>query len=451
MSRPHIMEIPYRPSEGYFLALHDREWPVWLDSGESSDHRGRYDILAASPSTTITSNGSNVEISHNGEQTSTTGCPFEILESWLPSKNQPSTQGLPFCGGAIGYFSYDLARQCEKLPDTADADISLPEMQIGIYQWAIIQDHKLQKSYLVSLPEFPSDQLQAIATEISAKQNKNISFSIKELESNFNSESYHDCFTKIQNYIHAGDCYQVNLAQRFSGEYRGSPLAAYLQLRKKLPSPFSAYFEPAQGAILSLSPERFIECRFEKVKTQPIKGTIARGATPEADQLQAKTLQESIKDRAENLMIVDLLRNDLSKSCTENSVKTTKLFDLESYANVHHLVSTITGQLEDNSNPIALLKQSFPGGSITGAPKIRAMEIIEELEPCRRSIYCGSIGYISADGQMDTSITIRTLICDDNKIHCWGGGGIVADSNADMEYEESLAKIGVILQTLESM
>jgi para-aminobenzoate synthetase component I len=451
MSRPHIMEIPYRPSEGYFLALHDRDWPVWLDSGESSDHRGRYDILAASPCTTITSNGSNVEITHNGEITSTTGCPFETLESWLPNKNQPTTQGLPFCGGAIGYFSYDLARQCEKLPDTADADISLPEMQIGIYQWAIIQDHQLQKSYLVSLPEFPSDQLQAIATEISTTENKNISFSIKGLESNFNSESYHDCFTKIQNYIHAGDCYQVNLAQRFSGEYSGSPLAAYLKLRKKLPSPFSAYFEPAQGAILSLSPERFIESRLGKVKTQPIKGTIARGATPEADQLQANKLQESIKDRAENLMIVDLLRNDLSKNCAEGSVKTTKLFDLESYANVHHLVSTITGQLKNSSSPVTLLKQSFPGGSITGAPKIRAMEIIEELEPCRRSIYCGSIGYISADGQMDTSIAIRTLVCDDNIMHCWGGGGIVSDSNADMEYEESLAKIGVILKTLESM
>ncbi|RZK97799.1 MAG: aminodeoxychorismate synthase component I, partial [Pedobacter sp.] len=262
-----------------------------------------------------------------------------------------------------------------------------------------------------------------------------------------NVDDYCLAIQKIQSYILAGDCYQVNFAQRFSTEFEGDTLVAYLQLRDSLPSPFSAYIELASGAILSLSPERFIKLEKNRAETKPIKGTIARGKTPAEDSANANILSGSLKDRAENLMIVDLLRNDLSKTCT--NVKVPELFSLQSFANVHHLVSTVTGTLQQGYTALDLFATSFPGGSITGAPKIRAMEIIEELEPVRRSVYCGSVGYISACGNMDTNIAIRTLVCDQHKIHCWGGGGIVADSKADNEYQESIAKVSVLLETLE--
>lgn len=452
MANLHLMEIPYKPSLGYFLAIRHLPWPVWLDSGPESNNRGRYDILAAAPETRITSIGDSVSISSNEENQTCTGNPLDILAKHLPGFTSPEKTDIPFCGGAIGYFSYDLGRQLERLPEIAKNDTQLPEMQVGIYPWAIIQDHKLEQSYLVGLPHLQPHEIEQLADQLKHKKENINNFNINKLKSNFNVSSYADAFTKIQNYIHAGDCYQVNLAQRFSGEYSGDPLNAYNKLREQLPSPFSAYFEPDQGAILSLSPERFVEVRQGRVKTQPIKGTISRGSTAELDQRNADTLKGSIKDRAENLMIVDLLRNDLSKVSREGSVSTTRLFDLESYANVHHLVSTIESELEDDESAISLLKNSFPGGSITGAPKIRAMEIIEELEPCRRSAYCGSLGYISADQNMDTNIAIRTLVCDtNNHMHCWGGGGIVADSDMETEYQESLTKIAVILNTLEKL
>jgi para-aminobenzoate synthetase component 1 len=452
MATPHLLEIPYQSSLGYFLAMRHMPWPVWLDSGPKASNRGRYDILAAAPDTQLISSGQKVSITTNGETLIQTGNPLDILAEYLPAYACCGKADIPFCGGAIGYFAYDLGRQLETLPELAENDIQLPDMQVGIYSWAVIQDHMLKRSHLVALPNVERCEIESIAGQLKQQKDREESFIISELQSNFNVDSYSKAFAKIQAYIHAGDCYQVNLAQRFSGDYSGDPLTAYTQLREKLPSPFSGYFEPAQGAILSLSPERFVEVKQRRVKTQPIKGTISRGNTPEQDLINAEALKNSTKDRAENLMIVDLLRNDLSKVCSEGSVSTTRLFDLESYANVHHLVSTIEAELEEQETPSSLLKSSFPGGSITGAPKIRAMEIIEELEPCRRSVYCGSLGYISANQNMDTNIAIRTLVCDqENRIHCWGGGGIVADSDMQTEYQESLTKIGVILDTLKGL
>ncbi|BFM16293.1 aminodeoxychorismate synthase component I [Maricurvus nonylphenolicus] len=452
MATPHLVEIPYQSSLGYFLAIRHMSWPVWLDSGPEASNRGRYDILAAAPETQLISSGNNVSITTKEQSLTRTGNPLDILAEHLPDYTCCGKADIPFCGGAIGYLAYDLGRQLETLPEQAENDIQLPDMQIGIYSWAVVQDHMLKRSHLVALPSVERCELEQLAEQLKRPKDINTPFKIKGLESNFDVESYSKAFTKIQEYIHAGDCYQVNLAQRFSGDYSGDPLTAYIELRKKLPSPFSGYFEPDQGAILSLSPERFVEVKQRRVKTQPIKGTISRGSTPEQDQSNAYALKNSVKDRAENLMIVDLLRNDLSKVCSEGSVSTTRLFDLESYANVHHLVSTIEAELEEQETPTSLLKSSFPGGSITGAPKIRAMEIIEELEPCRRSAYCGSLGYISANQNMDTNIAIRTLVCDQsNRIHCWGGGGIVADSDMETEYQESLTKIGVILDTLQSL
>ena len=349
------------------------------------------------------------------------------------------------------------------MPSLATADIDLPEMCVGIYPWAIVQDHQQQQAWLVQNHALGGAynflEIEQLCTK--AAQNTlfhepqqflksfNNPFKINGFERKVNVSDYAAAIAKIQAYIRAGDCYQVNYAQRFSATYSGDPLQAYLALRDALPSPFSAYMALEQGAILSLSPERFIQVRGDYVETKPIKGTIKRGATPDDDRANAQWLANSPKNRAENVMIVDLLRNDLSKHCV--NVRVPRLCELQTFANVHHLVSTVSAQLKPGATALDVLRDSFPGGSITGAPKIRAMEIIEELEPSRRSLYCGSLGYVSADGQMDTNIAIRTLVCDGEQIHCWGGGGIVADSETEQEYKESIAKVKVLMDTLEEL
>lgn len=450
----------YSNSADWFVQVRQLAMPIWLDSGRPQSQYGRFDIISAAPALTLNTFGELTYVEHENHSEISQENPFELLKRHLPV-HQPHLDEIPFCGGALGYFSYDLGRRLESLPELADKDISLPDMSIGIYPWAIVQDHQTQQAWLVTnqalataynfleIYEICSDANQK-ARFHDLKQNfKSVKnqFIINSFESNLNVVGYRSAIKKIQAYISAGDCYQVNFAQRFTAEFEGDTFAAYLTLRDSLPSPFSAYMELPQGTVLSLSPERFIKLEGDCAETKPIKGTIARGMTPEDDAANAKILESSRKDRAENLMIVDLLRNDLSKTCTQ--VKVPELFKLQSFANVHHLVSTVTGRLKAGMSALDVLATSFPGGSITGAPKIRAMEIIEELEPVRRSIYCGSMGFISACGNMDTNIAIRTLICNENKMHCWGGGGIVDDSETEKEYQESIAKVKVLLETLE--
>lgn len=464
----HIIPLDYQPESAYwFAAVRHLPNAIWLDSGRPKSTYGRFDIISAAPQTLLTTRGSITEISHpDGQSETSTQDPFELVRAFLPITQSFNPESeLPFIGGALGYFGYDLGRRLEKLPVIAQADIALPDMCIGIYPWAIIQDHKQKSACLVineglNKPLGPAynfleiEQLCASAAhndmfhelKDAIKIGKK-SFNINGFSSNLKVDEYQAALDKIHNYILAGDCYQVNFAQRFSAEYSGDPFIAYLALRTALPSPFSGFMQIRDGAVLSLSPERFIQVRGQQVETKPIKGTIKRGASTEEDEANALWLKNSLKNRAENVMIVDLLRNDLSKHCV--NVRVPKLCELQTFANVHHLVSTVTGDLTNSATAIDVLRDAFPGGSITGAPKIRAMEIIEELEPSRRSLYCGSLGYVSADGQMDTSIAIRTLVCDGNKIHCWGGGGIVADSETDQEYRESIAKVSVLMETLE--
>jgi para-aminobenzoate synthetase component I len=455
-----ITSFPYRDdSSAWFLAIRHLPNPVWLDSGRPQSELGRYDILVADPVLTLRTEGLHTHIQSKTIPSKTeisTEDPFHLLSRFLTFQDEKSD--LPFIGGALGYWAYDLAWRLEKIPHIHQQDIQLPEMNLGIYTWAIIQDHQQQTCVLVMNPGIDNAYNFSEILEICQKtslfhdlkqfiKSAKKEFKINELKSNLNANKYANLFSRAQDYIKAGDCYQVNLAQRFSSSYTGDPLEAYLHLRQQLPSPFSVFMQWDGGSILSFSPERFLQVREKSIETKPIKGTIARGKTPEEDQQNALWLQSSQKNRAENVMIVDLLRNDLSKHSTQ--VEVPVLCELQSFANVHHLVSTVTGQLKADSSPIDLLRDAFPGGSITGAPKIRAMEIIEELEPNQRSIYCGSLGYISADGQMDTNIAIRTLVCDKENIHCWGGGGIVADSICDKEYDETLAKVNLILKNLE--
>ena len=273
------------------------------------------------------------------------------------------------------------------------------------------------------------------------------------LQSNMDYAQYSAAFNRVKQYIQEGDCYQVNLAQRFSAKAQGDAWSAYLALREISPAPFMSYMNmgDAQSAlkILSASPERFLQVHGKHVETRPIKGTRPRSGNAEEDGNNAHDLQNSPKDRAENLMIVDLLRNDISKVCETGSVRADKLFALESFANVHHLVSTVTGKLAEDQTAIDLLHACFPGGSITGAPKLRSMEIIEELEPNRRGLYCGAIGYVGFDGNMDTNIAIRTAVYSHHEIRFYAGGGLVADSELAKEYRETLDKASSMLSLIE--
>ncbi|ARN76083.1 aminodeoxychorismate synthase component I [Oceanicoccus sagamiensis] len=442
-----IEELPYQVDSALLFARFlDMEQPVYLDSAAAFSARGRYDIFSAQPLSTLQP---KKEKATNSDSYDFFSDIKQALNALTPSIN--NDYHLPFVGGALGYFGYDLGRQLETLPKHALKDLSLADASIGIYSWAVIIDHRQQRALLVAHPSTDASLLQEIRSRLKAGQIPALDrFSLKtDFQSNMTKTEYSAAYSQVQRYIESGDCYQINLAQRFSAEYSGHPWDAYLALRQTAAAPFSAYIQQADSTILSLSPERLLHSSNRRVTTSPIKGTIGRGQSRVEDEGLAQQLLNSAKDRAENLMIVDLLRNDLGKSCEPGSIQVDELFELQSFETVHHLVSTIRGQLSPDKDALDLLAGCFPGGSITGAPKIRAMEIIEELEPHRRSVYCGAIGYISCDGQMDTNIAIRTMVCEDDKIHCWAGGGIVADSQCEGEYQECMTKVGRLLATLE--
>lgn len=448
-----LTELPYfRDSAGLFAVLADEPWSIFLDSGFPYRDLGRYDIIAARPYITLVTRGNETRVTERNTDFVSTDDPFELVKSYLGPQVR-NLSGLPFCGGAMGYFAYDLGRRIEKLPQQAHNDLDVPDMAIGIYDWAVIVDHQLRRSWLCSMgnDEQTLDRwssLQQIFQDDSASGDDSIHVN-GDITSNFDKEHYARAFHKVKQYIRSGDCYQVNLAQRFDVGVSGSSWAIYKELRKLNPAPFAAYMKLNECAILSSSPERFLKVTDGHVETKPIKGTRRRSSFAFEDSELARELLESEKDRAENLMIVDLLRNDLGKNCRTGSIAVPKLYALESYATVHHLVSTVTGRLAKNRHALDLLRGCFPGGSITGAPKYRAMEIIEELEPHRRTVYCGSIGYIGFDGNMDTNITIRTLVHVQDHVYYWAGGGIVSDSKMASEYQECFDKVAAMLKLLQ--
>lgn len=437
-----LTELPYAadPVPG-FAAIRSLGHPVLLDSAATDGPRGRYSLMSAGPIDIIrpAKNESGQQVLDRVRQAIATLGPAH----WPPGHT------LPFGAGALGFISYDFARLLERLPETAQADIQLPALQLGIYEWSLVTDHLLRRSWLACHPGVDTKLRADLAQRFA---NTNPPEAVFRLTSAFQTEqsrqAYQHSFDSIQRYIHAGDCYQINLAHRFSAPCQGDPLGAYQQLRSACPTPFSAYIESPTFSILCHSPERFLSCRDGQVETRPIKGTRKRSGDAAQDRALAAELLVSPKDRAENLMIVDLLRNDLGRTCSVGSVKVPELFKVETYPNVHHLVSSITGQLAQEYDVLDLIAGAFPGGSITGAPKIRAMQIIEELEPVRRSLYCGSIGYIGCEGQVDLNISIRSLVHQDDRLYLWGGGGIVADSEAEAEYQETLTKVQVLMDAL---
>jgi para-aminobenzoate synthetase component 1 len=451
---PRLAELEYSAdSASRFRSLRDRPWVVFLDSGHGGALAGRYDILTAEPYLTLTTRGATTEIRSRGGSLISERDPLELVVEALGDCAEP-VAGLPFSGGAIGYLAYDLGRRLETVPALAERDIDVPELAIGIYDWAVVVDHAERRAWLVAQGRDieSARDWQRLVEGVTAHPTKpRQPFRVSSpVRSSFDRAGYARAFARVQDHIRGGDCYQINLTQRFEARVQGDAWHAYEQLRRINPAPYSAYLEFPFGQVLCSSPERFLTLREGHVETKPIKGTRPRAGDPTRDAALAAELAQSTKDRAENVMIVDLLRNDLGKCCVPGSIRAEPLFAVESFASVHHLVSTVTGQLAAGRHAVDLIRACFPGGSITGAPKLRAMQIIEALEPERRSVYCGSIGYIGFDGNMDLNIAIRTLLRTGERIYAWAGGGIVADSTVESEYQESLDKAAALLAILEA-
>jgi para-aminobenzoate synthetase component 1 len=453
MRPPLLTELPYRPdSSVLFEGIADLPWAVFLDSGLHHAGQSRYDILAAEPYVRLVTRGALTEIHTDGVELSRAD-PFALVREYV-GVDATCASAFPFSGGAIGYFGYDLARRIEKVPARAQDAERIPEMALGIYDWALVVDHVERRTWLVGQGRDPETDIRWDALVSTFREPRperaRVAFGITSpITSNMTRDAYAAAFSRIAHYIGEGDCYQVNLAQRFSAQAAGDPWLAYQALRIMNPAPFAAYLSTPFAQVLSASPERFLKVDKGCVEAKPIKGTRPRAGHARLDAALAEALRVSEKDRAENVMIVDLLRNDLSKNCRLGSVKVPKLFDVESYATVHHLVSTVTGELREGSDAFDLLRGCFPGGSITGAPKVRAMEVIEELEPHRRGVYCGAIGYIGYDGNMDLNIAIRTLVLSGGEVRFWAGGGIVADSTMEDEYQETFDKAAAMLKLLQ--
>jgi len=456
-----VLELPYAEGMHWLKQVRHLPWPMLLESGqveasqtqatmnEEAGLGARFDIVVAAPVARIIHRRPMTEVHAHDTVQQSQEDPFQVIRHWLSDHQVERSPDIPFAGGALGYFSYDLGRSIEVLPELATEDAPLPELLVGIYDWAIVVDHHLRQCRLVSHGRFTGRQaLETLHQQLlQAKVQHGVApFGIKgEIQANMSQDDYAQAFQRVKQYIRAGDCYQINLAQRFAVEVRGDACEAYDQFRQLSRAPFMAFLQVDDGkgmpfSVLSMSPERFLQVIDQKVETRPIKGTRPRHQDATLDAQVADELAHSIKDRAENLMIVDLLRNDIGKVCEIGSVKVDALFKLQRFTNVHHLVSIVRGRLAAGFHALDLLRGCFPGGSITGAPKLRAMEIIEELEPHRRGIYCGSIGYIGFDGSMDTNIAIRTSVICNNRMTFFAGGGVVADSDCAREYQETFDK-----------
>lgn len=466
-----VLELPYAEGMHWLKQVRHLPWPMLLESGrvdisltqatvdEEVSLGARFDIVVAAPVAKIIHRRPSTHVHANGTIQQSQDDPFNIIQQWLSLHQVVRSADIPFAGGALGYFSYDLGRSIEVLPELAAEDMPLPELLVGIYDWAIVVDHHLGHCKLVSHARFTERKaLEALHQQLLQTRIEETASSFEvhgEIAANMSQDDYAQAFQRVKNYIRAGDCYQINLAQRFAVHVGGDVCEAYDQFRQLSRAPFMAFLQVDDGkglpfSVLSMSPERFLQVIDQKVETRPIKGTRPRHQDANLDEQVADELAHSIKDRAENLMIVDLLRNDIGKVCEVGSVKVDALFKLQRFTNVHHLVSIVRGTLAAGFNALDLLRGCFPGGSITGAPKLRAMEIIEELEPHRRGIYCGSIGYIGFDGSMDTNIAIRTSVICNDRMTFFAGGGVVADSDCAREYQETFDKASQFFKLVEA-
>ena len=435
---------------------------LFLDSAEQHPERGRYSYVMADPIAVTESVAVAASLLPSPHILS----PHVLDPSQVEVEPYPhdAINGLPpFQGGIAGLMGYGINRELERIAPNRYDEFSVPDLVQCRYDWVVAFDHQAGRAWLVSRSQsslrdvrdalrrdapttFPAPE-----TPRSVLETPHLPLpGFPSVTSNFSRDGYLAAVRRAIEYTHAGDCFQVNLSQRLLAPLTEHPLELYGRLRKTNPAPFACYFDAGDFQIVSASPERFLQVSpGGEVFTKPIKGTRPRGKTPEEDAANVRDLIASPKDRAENVMIVDLLRNDLGRVCEYGSVTVPKVCEVESYRDVHHLVSEVRGKLRPGMTPFDLLRAAFPGGSVTGAPKVRAMEIIAELEPTARGPYCGSVGFVGFDGSMDTNILIRTFTAGRGWLQFPVGGGIVADSDPEREYEETLHMAAGLLRALQ--
>ena len=475
-----IIDLAYHQYDPLALATRfaGRAGCVFLDSA-ARGRFGRYSFLAADPFLVFSGKGNVFRITAAETAQHVSGDPWTMLAALWKQYQLPTMPHLPpFQGGLIGYWGYELGHHIERLPHPRFDDLAMPDVWVGAYDWVIAWDHVDETCRLIAtgLPatthaarrEAAARRAQQLLDEL-AEARTDVAplppdalrtplvgqqpplYALPEwpgISSTFTRQAYQQVVRRAIDYIYAGDIYQVNLSQRLQAPLRRHPWHLYTTLRRHNPADFAAYLHCGDTVIASASPERFLRLDGQHVESRPIKGTIARGTDPAEDRRRAVALQTSVKDRAENLMIVDLLRNDIGRVCEIGSVHVPDLWAVEQHPTVYHLVSTVRGRLREELTPLDLLRACFPGGSVTGAPKIRAMEIIAELEPTARGAYCGAIGYVGWNGQMDTHITIRTFLARQGRVTWQAGGGIVADSTPEGEYTETLAKARALSEAI---
>lgn len=460
---PIIREITIALPPAEVFALFARQpYSVFLDSGVDINGMGRYSFIARDPFLLFSSKGQTIYIEDKNGHRTFAGNPFAELKRLLSMYKTQKVPGLPpLTGGIIGYFGYDMGYLLEAIPGLSTDDLNNPDCFLGFYDTVLIFDHHAGKAYIAAngFPEQDEparvrrakariDELAGLVAAAKPLPEPKPQIPEGDYQSNFTREGHCAMVQQGIDYIAAGDIFQVNLTQRFQAKVTVPPYELYRYLRHINPAPFASYLHFGEVIVASASPERYLLVTDRLVETRPIKGTRPRGKDAEADKRLREELLASEKDRAELVMIIDLERNDLGRVCEFGSVRVPDLIRLEQYATVFHLVSTVVGKLAAGQDIIDLVKASFPGGSITGAPKVRAMEIIDELEKVRRSIYTGSIGYIDFNGDADLNIVIRTFIIKGDRAYYQVGGGIIADSVPELEYEESLDKARALMKAL---
>jgi para-aminobenzoate synthetase component 1 len=450
-----------------FELFKDRPFSFFLDSGMDRRRLGRFSFIGGDPFLVMRSRGREITLLDAGGERAVDGDPFDVLGRLLGEYRLGGVpMGLPFAGGAVGYLSYDLGHFVERLPSRAVDDLQLPECCLAFYDAVVAFDRLEGRAYVAStgFPETGGggrerarvrlDELRRLLAGARPSGDDGGGRCVRSaggpvgLRSNFTHEGYVAAVQRVREYIQAGDIFQANISQRFEADMPIAPYELYRRLRGINPAPFAAFLNLDGVAVVSASPERFLRVSGDRVETRPIKGTRPRGQDAAADEAQARELVNSTKDRAEHVMIVDLERNDLGRVCRYGTVRVSELAALERYATVFHLTSTVEGRLRPGTGVVDLLRSTFPGGSITGAPKVRAMEIIDEIEPTRRSVYTGSIGYLGFDGNLDLNIVIRTILVKERRAYFQVGGAVVYDSDPEAEYVETLDKARALIRAL---
>lgn len=467
--RAHIVPLPgnFEPY-ALFSAVAEGPCPFWLDSAMDPAKLGRYSFFGSRPYQVVRAKGERTVVERGGFRQEMRGNPWTVAEElWKAETHVERDERLPFLGGAVGYFGYELARHLERLPARAVDDLATDDLVLAFYDCGLALDQETGQAYA-----FATGAREASASLAAKRAHDDLDALMRRLGGVASApkgplagaarkreafrplvarEAYLDKVREAKDYIAAGDVLEVCLTHRIEGPLSGEPLAVYRRLRATNPAPFSAYLDLGDFQLLSASPERFLRLSAGRLQSRPIKGTRPRGRTADEDRSLHLALAASEKDRCENVMIVDLVRNDLGRVCRIGSVEVTEFLIIEPYATVFQLVSTIEGELSEGAGPFDALRACFPGGSMTGAPKIRAMEIIDELEPVARGPYAGALGYLSATGDMDLNIVIRTILARAGRAYLHVGGAVVADSDPEAEWLETLDKASGLLEALGAL